>query len=212
MLTGIGVIVFDLDGTLYQSESLGGEIAACADRYLAVLLGVSPEEAGEVLRRVRRELTARFGREASLSDACRELGGDLRELHNRFAAEVNPEPHLRRDGRVVQFLRTLGAGRELYLYTNNNRSLSGRIMDAIGVTGLFRRVITIEDSWRPKPDRQALEALFADIGREPSECLFVGDRYDIDLRLPAELGCSVYLSRTVDELLGLTLPLSEDNQ
>lgn len=212
MLTGIDAIVFDLDGTLYQSESLGVQIAACADRYLADLLRVSPEEAGEIVRRVRRELTARFGREASLSDACRELGGDLRELHRRFAAEVAPEPHLRRDSRVVQFLRTLGASRELYLYTNNNRALSGRIMDAIGVTGLFRRVVTIEDNWRPKPDLQVLDALFADIGRKPSECLFVGDRYDIDLRLPAELGCSVYLSRTVDELLGLTLPLSEGPQ
>jgi len=42
----------------------------------------------------------------------------------------------------------------------------------------------------------------------PAEALFVGDRYDVDLRLPEQRGCPVYLSRSVEQLLRLEELLS----
>ena len=206
MLTGITAIIFDLDGTLYVSLPLGREIMASAVRYLAELRGMSVTAAQALIRETKREMTPRAGAEASLSVVCLELGGTLQEMHRRFAAEIEPERHLTRDERVVELLRTLGATRELVLYTNNNRFLATRITDLIGITGLFPKVITIEDTWRPKPDRETLEKLLRQLGRAPAECLFVGDRYDIDLRLPASLGCAVYHTRTIDELLMLDTP------
>ncbi|RNC70737.1 MAG: HAD family hydrolase [Desulfuromonadales bacterium] len=199
--SGIRAIVFDLDGTLYQSEELGHEIAACADRYIADLKGVTPAEAARLIQATREVLKERTGYSSSLSHACIELGGDLEVLHRRFAADIEPERLVKPDERLVRLLKRLGARHELHLYTNNNCSLSGRIMAALGVADLFRRVFTIEDSWRPKPDRDVLEGILRAIGMTPSQCLFVGDRYDIDLRLPAELGCRVFLTQTVDELL-----------
>jgi putative hydrolase of the HAD superfamily len=91
----------------------------------------------------------------------------------------------------------------LHVYTNNNRKLSGRIMNQIGVTGLFRQVFTIEDYWRPKPDEMVLLGILEAIGRKPSETLFVGDRYEVDLALPESLGCAILETRTVEELLTL---------
>ena len=140
-----------------------------------------------------------------------ELGGDLRELHRRFAAEIKPERFLAGDERVADFLKTLGSRFELYIYTNNNRSLSAAIMEVLGVLGLFRQVFTIEESWRPKPDSIALEDVFCGIGRKPEECLFVGDRYDVDLRLPAEMGCAVCLVSTTEELFHLCTLMNEEN-
>jgi putative hydrolase of the HAD superfamily len=131
------------------------------------------------------------------------LGGDIRELHRRFADEINPEPFLSPDERVVKLLKSLGSRFDLSIYTNNNRPLSARIMMLIGVAGLFRQVSTIEDSWRPKPDSKALEKVYRAIGRKPGECLFIGDRYDIDLRLPAEKGSAVFLATSVEELFPL---------
>lgn len=208
----IGAIVFDLDGTLYVNDQLGGEIAACADRYVAQLRGITTAEAERLIGETREMLAARTGHASSLSHACMELGGDLRELHRRFAAEIAPEGLLSRDERVVALLRGLAERFGLYLYTNNNRSLSGRITEALGVSGLFARVFTIEDSWRPKPDRGVIETILREIGKRPAECLFVGDRYDIDLRLPEELGCRVYLSRSVDELLALHSITTEETR
>ena len=100
-------------------------------------------------------------------------------------------------------LKRLGLEYRLYIYTNNNRTLTDRIMKLIGIDGQFAEIFTIEDFWRSKPDRLALARLFAAVGAEPIECLFVGDRYDVDLRLPEEHGCKVWHATTIEELLAL---------
>jgi putative hydrolase of the HAD superfamily len=200
-VSGIRALVFDLDGTLYVSDEVGRQIDDSAMGHVAAVRGISPEEAKLLVRETREKIAARTGRTASLSHACLELGVDLRELHRHFEAEIVPEPYLQRDERVVELLQRLGERFELHIYTNNNRHLASRIMGALGIAGCFRRIFTIEDSWRPKPDRQVLAEIFREIGQEPAQCLFVGDRYDIDLRLPLELGCRVFHTRTVDELL-----------
>ena len=201
-ISRIRALVFDLDGTLYVNRAFGKEILFCADRYIADLKGIGFDEAVALITAKRMELSAGTGLESSLSATCMALGGDIREMHRRFAAEIDSSP-LFRDERVVEFLRQLGERFELYLYTNNNRSLSERVMRTIGVDGQFLRVFTVEDSWRPKPDRGTLELIYRSIGRKPEECLFIGDRYDIDLRIPREMGSAVLLTRSVDELLNL---------
>ena len=203
MLGELKALVFDLDGTLYVNNDLGREINICACRYISELKGMAVAEAKELLRETKKRLSAESGIDSTLSHACMELGGDLKELHRRFADEIVPEPFLSRDERVVKLLQSLGSKYELSIYTNNNRRLSIRIMEAIGVAGLFRQVLTIEDYWQPKPDREALEKIYQTLGRRPTECLFIGDRYDIDLRLPAVMGSTVFLATSVEELLPL---------
>jgi putative hydrolase of the HAD superfamily len=196
-------LVFDLDGTLYVNNDLGREIHLCTCQYIADLKETTVAEAGELVRETKKRLSAANGIDSTLSHACMELGGDLKELHQRFADEIMPEHFLSIDERVVKLLQSLGSKYELSIYTNNNRPLSTRIMEAIGVIGLFRHILTIEDYWLPKPDREALEKIYQAIGREPTECLFIGDRFDIDLRLPAAMGSTVFLAKSVEELLPL---------
>ena len=204
-------MVFDLDGTLYVNGDLGREISLCACCYIADLRGVSVAEADALIRATRQSISTETGTETTLSRTCLKLGGDLRELHRRLAEEIRPERFLARDERVVKLLQVLGRRFELFIYTNNNRRLSARIMESIGVAGLFRQVLTIEDSWQPKPDREALEKIYTTIGRRPAECLFVGDRYDIDLRLPATMGSAVFLATSAEELCPLAKFLHEEN-
>jgi putative hydrolase of the HAD superfamily len=203
VLADVKALIFDLDGTLYVSSDLGKAINLSACEYLAELKGVEVAVAECLIRETKQRLSAASGLDTTLSRACMELGVDIRELHRRFAEEIDPFRYLRVDGRVVELLKILRERYEFYIYTNNNRSLSERVMAAIGVAGMFRKVFTIEDSWRPKPDRRTLEEILAGIGACPEECLFVGDRYDIDLRLPAAMGCAVFLATTPEELLNL---------
>lgn len=209
--THIKALVFDLDGTLYVSGGLGKEINDVACRYIADMKGIDLPAAEALIRETRAVLTADGGTDATLSSACIELGGNLPDLHRRFSQEIRPEQHIRRDERVGELLRMLAGGFELYLYTNNNRSLSRRITDILGVTDIFQRIFTIEDRWAPKPDRQTLEGILRDIRKTPAECLFVGDRFDVDLRLPAQLGCSVCLVQSVEELFPLCKLLHEES-
>jgi len=210
LLSDLKSLVFDLDGTLYVNNDLGREIHLCGCRYIGELKGTGITEAGELIRATKKRLSAESGFDSSLSHACMELGGDLRELHRRFADEIRPESFLSRDDRVMRLLQSLGSRFGLSIYTNNNRILSNRIMEIIGVAGLFGQILTIEDSWRPKPDRDALERVYRTIGRKPAECLFIGDRYDIDLRLPAAMGSAVFLATSVEELFPLNKLMHEE--
>jgi len=197
---GVKAIVFDLDGTLYQDDRLGEEVHQSACGYIAGLRGLSREEARVELERARSCGAASGG---TLSRAVVALGGTLEELHRHFSEDVHPEALLGRDPRVPELLARLAGCCALYVYTNNNRALSARIMKEIGVAGCFGGVFTIEDSWRPKPDRAVLEGILEKIGRTPAETLFVGDRYAVDLELPATLGCPVWETLTVEDLLAL---------
>jgi putative hydrolase of the HAD superfamily len=211
LLTDLKAIIFDLDGTLYVSDQLGREINRVAIAYIAGLKETSSEQAAALIKEMKTEISAVSGLDTTLSVACMELGGDLRELHRRFADQIRPELFLKRDERVVDLLKILAGRYELYLYTNNNLALSKRIMELLGVSRLFREVFTIEDSWLPKPDRTAFIKILHEIGRAPEQCMFVGDRYDVDLRLPATEGCAVFLSNSPEELLGLLKIMNEEN-
>jgi putative hydrolase of the HAD superfamily len=201
-------IVFDLDGTLYESPGLAAEIGHSAARYVAALRGVTAEEAAELLAATRKRLAALRGGETPLTVACIELGGTAQALHRHFTEDIDPARHLARDEGVIRMMAALQRRYSLYVYTNNNRVLAERILDLLGLTGFFARVFTIEFSWRPKPDQETLQQLFAAIGTPPGATLFVGDRHDIDLRLPADHGSPVHLVTTVGQLLDLGILLT----
>ena len=198
---GLRAIVFDLDGTLYQNDLLGEEVNLSACRYIAELKGITVAEAEDRLQEARDCLS---GNRGTLSKAVLSLGGNLRQMHERLSRDVRPEGVLSPDPRVVGLLQRLAEDFELHLYTNNNRELSGRITREIGVDGIFKKVFSIEDYWRPKPDETVLSGILADIGCQPAETLFVGDRYGVDLALPESLGCQILEVRTVAEFLTLS--------
>lgn len=196
-------IVFDLDGTLYVCDRFAAEIQNAAVAYFAGLRGIGHAEAKQLMASTRQRLTAESGMVQTISAVCTELGGNVQELHRLFAATLRPEAYLVRDERVIRLLEKLAARCSLFIYTNNNRVLTARILNYLGLDGMMNGIFTIDDTWRGKPNEEVVEKVLEKIGLAPREVLFVGDRYDVDLRVPDQLGCPVYLSRTVEQLLRL---------
>jgi putative hydrolase of the HAD superfamily len=151
----------------------------------------------------RQRLSKESGMVHTLSAICNELGGSVQELHRFFEATLRPEAYLVRDERVIRLLESLSERFSLYIYTNNNRILTARIMNYLGLEGVMHGIFTIDDSWRGKPDEEMVSRVLGQIGLLPHETLFVGDRFDVDLRVPEQLGCPVYLSQTLEQLLRL---------
>jgi putative hydrolase of the HAD superfamily len=196
-------IVFDLDGTLYMSEPFAATIQEAAVGYIATLKGISGNEARFLMVAARTRLSEEHGITPTLSAVCIELGGNIRDLHAAFEAQLRPESYLVRDERVIALLERLSQRFELCVYTNNNRALTTRIIAYLGLDGFFRHIFAIDDRWLAKPDEEMLELLLDRLGLAPAEALFVGDRYDVDLRLPEQRGCPVYLSQSIEQLLRL---------
>jgi putative hydrolase of the HAD superfamily len=196
-------IVFDLDGTLYVNDTFAALIQKAAQAYIAGLREIPHDEAELLMTATRRRLSAESGSVQTLSAVCAELGGTIRELHRFFSDNLCPEALLVPDERVIQLLHRLAGRFTLFLYTNNNRALTTRIVRQLGLEGLFRSIYTIDDTWQGKPDEGMLARVMADTGLAASETLFVGDRYDIDLRVPEQQGSPVYLSQSMEQLLRL---------
>lgn len=205
-------IIFDLDGTLYTCEAFADTIQDAALTYMAGLLGIRQTEACQLMADTRQRLARESGTLPTLSAVCVELGGDIRELHRCFTTLLQPEEYLRPDQRVTALLRRLAQRYPLYVYTNNNRALATRILIQIGLEDLFQGLFAIDDAWLAKPDEGALADILEKTGLAPAEALFVGDRYDVDLRVPEQFGCPVYLSRKVEQLLRLDELLGRDTE
>jgi len=196
-------IVFDLDGTLYVCELFAAEIQRASECYIAGVKGISLAEASQMMSAARLRLTHESGSVQTISALCVELGGSIRGLHHFFETNLRPEAYLVRDERVAGLLEKLAARLSLYVYTNNNRVLTTRIMNCLGLNGMMRGIFTIDDTLRGKPDEKMVKWVLDKTGLSPDEALFVGDRYDVDLRVPEGLGCLVYLSQNIERLLRL---------
>lgn len=196
-------IIFDLDGTLYESREFAATIQEAAAIYIADIKRTGKEYARQLIIDTRRRLAEERDEIPTLSAVCSELGGTIQELHAFFQTHLNPESYLLRDQRVITLMASLKGHFPLYLYTNNNRALTIRILVLLGLGGFFRKIYAIDDTWIAKPDVEMLNRILNETGLLPEEALFVGDRYDVDLRLPEQRGCPVYLCQNVEQLLRL---------
>jgi len=196
-------IVFDLDGTVYVCDHFADEIKNASVTYIEGVKGITHVAAEELMSSTRRRLTEENGTVQTISAVCRELGGSIQELHRFFERTLRPEAFLVRDERVIRLMERLAERYSLYVYTNNNRVLTARILNYLGLDGIMSGIFAIDDTWRAKPDEEMVSGILEQIGCAPNEALFVGDRYDVDLRVPEQLGCPVYLSQSLEQLLRL---------
>jgi len=197
----VETIVFDLDGTLYQAPSLAQQVEHVSEKLVAATRGVTLAQGRELLKRARLRLAEELEAEPTLTQTCVRMGIEIQELHAAFERDIIPEEHLVEDPLVRALLESLQDRCRLYIYTNNNLALSQRILASLGIADLFEKLYTIEMAWSPKPDPEALRQILADIGGPLESFLFVGDRRQVDLLLPAAWGIPTLLVRDTAQLV-----------
>jgi len=194
-------IVFDLDGTLYKNDDLSKEIQTVIADLVASTRGVTLKEGRTLLRNSRRRLTELYGEAPTLTSTCLTLGISARDFHRAMQTHVRPERYLSADPVLRALLESLDEGWDLFLYTNNSRPLTEKILTLLGIESLFKYLYTIEFNWIPKPDTETLERVLEDIGGPPESFLFVGDREEVDLKVPQMLGIPTLLVTETADLL-----------
>jgi len=159
--------VFDLDNTLYPPQArLFDQIEVRMTRFVMDTLDVTRAEAD----RLRKKCWAEHG--TTLAGLMRVHGIDP----GRYLVEVHDISldHLDRDLELAAHIADL-PGRRI-VYTNGTAPYAERVLEARGLSGLFDAVYGVEHAgFRPKPEREAFETVFARDGVEPARAAMFED-------------------------------------
>lgn len=159
--------VFDLDNTLYHPRArLFDQIEVRMTDWVMEALGVSRDEAN----RLRHDYWLKYG--TTLAGLMTEHGVDpapyLTHVH-----EIDLG-HLEEDPALAAGIRAL-PGRKI-VYTNGSAPYAERVIAARGLCGLFDAVYGVEHAgFRPKPEREAFEAVFSRDGIAPDRAAMFED-------------------------------------
>jgi putative hydrolase of the HAD superfamily len=147
------VWIFDLDNTLYPPEArLFDQIETRMTAYVMAQLGVPTAEAD----RLRHHYWMNYG--TTLAGLMAEHRVDpvpyLADVHEISLDNLLPDPGL---CAAIQAL----PGRRI-VYTNGSSPYAERVLEARGLRRAFDAVYGVEHAgYRPKPAREAFEAIFA---------------------------------------------------
>lgn len=171
--------VFDLDNTLYDpSVRLFDQIEVRMTAFVMSQLGVDQFEAN----RLRQHYWKSYG--TTLAGLMREHDLDpepyLIDVHDIDFGALSPAPDLRA---AISAL----PGRRI-VYTNGSAPYAERVIAARGLSGLFDAVYGVEHAhYRPKPEREAFETIFATDRLDPTRAAMFED--DVrNLAAPHALG------------------------
>lgn len=162
-------VIFDLDGTLVDS------CAVCVDILSDILIergstrAIDPVEARRYMSRGGLDMVAGL-----LGSACSDPVADLADFRTRYKGRRTPTESLF-PGVADGLARMKDAGFVLSICSNKPQVLCEKVLEDTGLEQYFTSVVGGRVGVRPKPAPDLLDALLADLGAVPGECLFVGD-------------------------------------
>ena len=201
-------IIFDLDSTLYTHEEYARSQIDLPVEKLAGLRGKTFEEMSEEITQYRNNWAAEHGGQSiSLANVLASFGISINESARWREELYHPEQYLSEDRRLRSALEQLASRFALLVVTNNSVSIAARTLYALGVEDLFRgknvRIIGLDTCGVSKPHREPFLRAANICKAAPESCVSVGDRYDIDIALPLELGMGGILVDGVADVYNL---------
>lgn len=190
-LSHIDAWVFDLDDTLYPPEQgLMALIQARINAFMMAAVGL-PEEEARVLQRqfLNEHGTTLAGLMANYAVDSEKF---LREVHDVPLDSLEPNPAL---AKAIAAL----PGRKFVL-TNGARFHAARVIERIGLTGLFDGVHAIEDmDLTPKPAPATYRRFLEKFAIDPTRAIFFDDTPK-NLTPAKSLGMTTVLTDTPEHL------------
>jgi putative hydrolase of the HAD superfamily len=181
-MTAISTVLFDLDGTLYDRDSLVRSLAMHQYRYFK--REFRHVSCGRFVRRLvelddhgyrpKREVYAAVGQEFSLSASLQE------RLITHFWAAYDEHCLLPED--TLETLRALrSGGKKLGIVTNGTTARQHAKIDTLGIRSFFDVIVVSEREGFRKPDKQIFLRALDQCSAAPADALFVGDHPEIDI-------------------------------
>lgn len=196
----LSCIIFDIDSTLYTNKEYAREQVDIQLRHFAKLRLMSFEEASDMVESFRGEYANKHGKKLSLGNALTHFGIPISESIKWRETLLEPALFLSADPKLEKVLEELSQHFSLVAVTNNPVLPARKTLDAIEVSVYFPDVIGLDTTGVSKPHEKPFLAASLAAGAPVPECLSVGDRYDIDIALPLELGMGGILVDGVEDV------------
>jgi phosphoglycolate phosphatase/putative hydrolase of the HAD superfamily len=200
----LGCLIFDIDSTLYTNETYAREQVDVQVRRFADLRGQSFEEADRLVREYRAEHERKTGKKISLGNTLAAFGVPIGESIRWREDLLEPADYLASDERLRATLSALAGRYALAAVTNNPVLPALKTLKALGVEDFFPVLIGLDSTGFSKPHREPFLRAANLTATEIERCLAIGDRFDLDVALPLELGMGGILVDGVEDVY--TLP------
>ena len=200
----IKAIIFDMDGTLYTNTDIKEQFAKAAYYILAKSDNIPIDQAQDLIEERRAELKAKSGFPVPYTLTLKSFDIPIKVWHKENIAFFDPRDFLHKDERLKESLVKLKKNHRLAVMTNNNRIQTERVIEALELDGLFNRVFTFNSFEILKPELEFFKKAAAELGIEPKACLYVGDRYDVDLQPAQEIGMQILEVKGPEDIYDLT--------
>jgi putative hydrolase of the HAD superfamily len=190
-MSSISCILFDLDGTLYDSEAYNEYFDSQMAAIVADFLHADLSEATRLLRERRKE-------KGTLTRAMESLGINRPEFHRLVAKHVDPMRFLSKEQTTIDLITRLKArGFRVGLVSNSGQELVAKILSTLGLqVDLFDLVVTGSEV-EPKPSHQPFLLALAKLKCEKASTVYVGDREEAEILPAHEVGLkTILINRT----------------
>lgn len=202
-------IIFDIDSTLYTNEAYAFEQVDVQIRRFAKQRKIAEDAARTMINDFRKKWSAAHGgKKISLGNAFTHFGVSIEESIEMRRTLLFPERFLKKDERLIQTLAELKKNYALICITNNPVLPARKTLAALGVDALIPDIIGLDTCGKSKPAPAPFLLAAQTTGAQPDECLCIGDRYDMDIALPLELGMGGILVTGVADVYQLPALLS----
>ena len=187
-------MLFDLDGTLYDSPEYNRYFDSEMMNIVANFLKVQSSEASRILTLRRKEI-------GTLTGAMESLGIDRQMFHVLVAERIQPSLYLKPDKSVGEVIRNLrDRGFKVGLVTNSGHDLVVKILDALNLENKYFDVIVTGTDVKPKPSQEPFLLALRRLACKINETVYVGDREEAEIRPAHDLGLkTVLISRAAEK-------------
>jgi FMN phosphatase YigB (HAD superfamily) len=168
-------ILFDLDGTLYDSPEYSVRLEAEIVRFVSEQLRLGESETKALLDRRRKEL-------GTLTRTIQSLGIDRNAFFDTMADRIDPSLYILGDPTVRSVIGTLKErGFKTGLVSNSGRPLVRKILGAVGLEeSLFDVTVTSTEA-EPKPSPQPFLLAVKKVDCDVDDVVYMGDREEAEI-------------------------------
>lgn len=197
-------IIFDIDSTLYTNQKYAIEQVDVQIRYFAKKNNIPLDEARTKISNFRKEWSLNNdGKKISLGNAFIHFGVTIKDSIEMRKNLLEPKLFLKKDIQLIKTIKKLKKHYKIICVTNNPVLPARKTLHALGISELIEEIIGLDTCFKSKPAKEPFLLAVEQMNTTCQKCIAVGDRFDMDLRLPLEMGMSGILVSGVEDVYKL---------